>query len=66
MVATMKTKKVKPWHGKWLSRSKANKINDMFESAVVPDRTALKREADEFEAYMLAKREKIISSGGKW
>lgn len=66
MVATMKTKKVKPWHGKWLSRAKANKINDMFESAVVPDQTALDKEADEFEKYMLAKREKIISSGGKW
>lgn len=56
MVAAMRTKKVKPWHGKWLSRSKANKINDMFESAVVPDRTASQKRSRRIQSIHACKK----------
>ena len=43
--------KVKPYKGRYLSRKKANEINDMLLSSKIPDRTALKREAEEFIEY---------------
>lgn len=58
--------RIRPWKGKWASRRSANRANDMMESSVVPNHDALYKEAKEFEAYMLQKREKIISSGAKW
>ena len=35
----------------------------MLGSAVVPDRTTLEKEADEFEQYMLKKREETLARG---
>lgn len=37
----------------------AKVLREMLDSAVVPDRTALEKEADEFEQYML-KRERRL------
>ena len=39
---------------------------EMLGSAVVPDRTTLEKEADEFEQYMLKKREETLARGEKW
>ena len=50
--------RVRPFRGKWCSRSEANRVNDMFLSAVRPDRTALKKESEEFIAYIKEKRAK--------
>ena len=58
--------KVKPWHGKWCSRREANRMNDFLATLQVPDRTALEKEAKEYESLMLARREKAISKGEKW
>ena len=41
-------------------------LREMLDSAVVPDRTALEQEADEFEQYMLKKREETLARGEKW
>ena len=41
-------------------------LREMLDSAVVPDRTALEKEADEFEQYMLKKREETLARGEKW
>ena len=40
--------KVKPFKGKYVSRRRANEVNDMLAVAAKPDRTELKREAQEF------------------
>ena len=48
--------KVKPFRGKFVGRKKANRVNDMFLSASRPDRTALKKESEEFLAYIREKR----------
>lgn len=39
----------------------AKVLREMLDSAVVPDRTALEKEADEFEQYMLKKREETLA-----
>lgn len=44
----------------------AKLLREMLGSAVVPDRTALEKEADEFEQYMLKKREETLARGEKW
>ena len=41
-------------------------LREMLDSAVVPDRTALEQEADEFEHYMLKKRAETLARGEKW
>ena len=41
-------------------------LREMLDSAVVPDGTALEQEADEFEQYMLKKREETLARGEKW
>mgnify|MGYP006962731724 CR=1 FL=1 len=43
----------------------AKLLREMLGSAVVPDRTALEKEADEFEQYMLKKREETLARGEK-
>ncbi len=48
--------KVKPYKGKFLFRSQANKINDALLSVGKPDRTALEKEASEFIEYIKNKR----------
>ena len=44
----------------------AKVLREMLDSAVVPDRTALEKEADEFEQQMLKKREETLARGEKW
>lgn len=44
----------------------AKVLREMLDSAAVPDRTALEKEADEFEQYMLKKREETLARGEKW
>lgn len=44
----------------------AKAMREKLDSAVVPDRTALEKEADEFEQYMLKKREETLARGEKW
>lgn len=44
--------RIRPFKGKWVSRNNANKINDMLLSAPKPDRTALKKESEEFIEYI--------------
>lgn len=44
--------KVKPFKGRYASRKKANRVNDMLLSSQRPDRTALKKEAEEFIEYI--------------
>ena len=44
----------------------AKAMREMLETAVVPDRTALDKEADEFEKYMLKKRAETLARGEKW
>ena len=41
-------------------------LREMLDSAVVSDRTALEKEADEFEQYMLKKRAETLARGEKW
>lgn len=40
--------RIKPFKGKYVSRKKANEINDMLAVATKPDRTELEKEAQEF------------------
>ena len=44
----------------------AKVLREMLDSAVIPDRTALEKEADEFEQYMLKKRAETLARGEKW
>ncbi len=48
--------RVRPYKGRFLSRRNANYINDMLLSSKTPDRTALKKEADEFIEYIKKRR----------
>ena len=48
--------KIKPYKGKYVSRKKANEVNDMFALATKPDRTALNKEAKEFTEIIRARR----------
>ena len=48
--------KVKPYRGRFMTRNKANKINDALFSAKVPDRTELKKEAEEFINFIKKQR----------
>lgn len=50
--------KVKPYRGRYASRKKSNTMNDFLFSAKIPDRTALKKESEEFIAYIKEKRSK--------
>lgn len=48
--------KVKPYKGKWCGRNMANQINDMLLSAPKPDRTQLRKDANEFRKLILKRR----------
>ena len=48
--------RVKPYKGKFVFRKRANRVNDMFLSAVTPDRTKLIQEAKEFEELIKQRR----------
>lgn len=52
--------RVKPWKGRYVSRKKAEQINDMLLATQQPDRTALKKEAEEFIEYIKSMREECI------
>lgn len=53
-------------NGVFVFGKQAKRLRETLDSAVVPDRTALKKEADEFEMYMLKKREETLARGEKW
>lgn len=48
--------KIKPYKGKYVSRKKANEVNDMLALATKPDRTELNKEAREFIEIIRARR----------
>ena len=48
--------KLKPYKGKFVFRGTANKINDLLLSAKRPDRSALEKEAKEFERMIKERR----------
>ena len=52
----MSVMKVKPYRGRYASRKKANFMNDLLLSSKKPDHTALKKESEEFIAYIKEKR----------
>ena len=52
--------KVKPFQGKYVSRIKAKQVNNMLLSTKRPERTALKKEAEEFIEYIKAMYEEKI------
>ncbi len=65
--------KVMPFKGKWCSRSQANRVNDMLLSSMPPDRSALKKESEEFIEYIKVMRSKkgednqnILSKSGPY
>ena len=49
-----------------MSRKTAKRINDMFDSAPMPDRTQMHKEAVEFKNEMLKLREEALARGEKW
>lgn len=49
--------RIRPYKGKYLSRHKANYINDILQSAKPTNRAELEKEAKEFEMYMLKVRQ---------
>lgn len=53
--------KIKPYKGRYCSRRRANEMRDFLESLPSPDRTALKREADEFRAIVTERRARRAS-----
>ncbi len=55
--------KVKPYKGKWVSRSRANQVNDMLCSAQIPDRTELRKQALAFEEVIQQRR--ALRAAGK-
>lgn len=59
-------KRVRPWHGRWVSRRTANKINDMFDSAPMPDYTQMHQKAVEFKTEILKLRAEALARGEKW
>ena len=44
--------RAKQFRGKWCSRRRANRVNDIINSLPKPDRTRLYEEAAEFEKYV--------------
>lgn len=48
--------RVKPYKGKWCSRRQAKRINDLLINTPRPDRTALKKEAEEFANILRERR----------
>lgn len=54
--------KIKPYKGRYVTRKKANTVNDMFASTPKPDRTALYKEAEEFIEIIRQKRAYNIKS----
>lgn len=48
--------KVRPFKGRYCTRKQANRVNDMLLSSPRPDRAALKKESEEFLAYIKEKR----------
>lgn len=62
----MLIKRVRPWHGRWLSRRAAKRINDMFDSCPSPDRTQMHKEAMEFKEEMLKLRADTLARGEEW
>lgn len=45
-------KRIKPYRGRWCSRKAANRVNDMLCSSQPPQRTELKKEAEDFIEYI--------------
>ena len=56
----------KPWHGKWCSRSEAEKMNNFLDTIPVPDRTQMKKEAQEFIDAIRKEKQEVMSRGEKW
>lgn len=48
--------RTRPYKGKFLTRGRANRINDELLNAEVPDRTELEKEAAEFIEFIKEKR----------
>lgn len=48
--------RTRPYKGKYLTRGRANRINDALLNSEVPDRTELKKEAKEFIEFIRNKR----------
>ena len=48
--------RTRPYKGKYLTRGRANRINDALLNSEVPDRTELKKEAKEFIDFIRNKR----------
>lgn len=55
--------KIKPFKGKRCNRSVAKHVNELLNSATAPDRSALRKEASEFESLMLKRRKGSMSVG---
>ena len=62
MEVVLMRKRVRPYKGKWCPRSVANEANDFFQRLKKPDRTALKKEAEEYEKYYI--RNRLSQSAG--
>ena len=56
VISMRKEKRVKPIKAKWCSRSTANRLNDALLNLPKPDRTALKKESDEYRAILEARQ----------
>jgi len=54
--------KVKPYKGKYCSRSKANLLIDFFETLQTPNRIELEKESNEFRDMILNKRSTVSYS----
>ena len=58
--------RVCPWHGCWVSRKTAKRINDLFYFGRIPFYTQMHKEAVEFKNEMLKLREEALARGEKW
>lgn len=47
---------LKPFHGRYVSKKEAKKVNTLLGSLTVPDRTELYKEARAYEAMVLKRR----------
>lgn len=54
--------KIRPFRGKYVSRKKANEINNLLAIATKPDRTELEKEAREFIEIIRKRRTSDIKA----